>query len=313
MTTKLYYNVTGQTLVWDAPEGRPDTVTSVAVYPASTGDDGTAESATTGSATVETNPDTTFDAASGDGQADPRKCNLTATTGIVVGRQYLVTNSTGETEWVEVREIASADYVIARNPLANAYAASDTFESTRISISVDSTWIADEANISADSDPNPGYRVRWVYVKDSVTYVHDDYFDVVRYSGEDDVTPEDVDAESPGWINRLPTYHREDRGARLIDAAADDVHFDFFRYGFDDSMVRNREVKRKLVIKRAVLNQVRHSVDGGRAEFVPALEVARADYDALLMGLVTVTNKTAMDVDAEGGASVPTVVSLLEK
>lgn len=310
MSQKLYYNITGQSLVWDAPEGRPSSVTSVTVYPASSGDDGTAESATTGSASVETNPNTTFDDAAA---VLARTLPLAATTGIAIGRDYLITNATGEKEWVEVREITADVSVAVRNPIANAYASSDTFESTRVSISVDDTWIQDESNVSADMDPNPGYRVRWVYVVDSTTYVHDEYFDVVRYTGDHDVTGIDVDAVSHGWLSRLSTYHREDQGARAIDEAYSMLRFDLQMNGIDISMLRNRDVTRRLVIRRAIMAQQQSSVDAGRAEFAVALEESRREYDGLLAGLVTVVNRTAMDTDAEGGSTTPVAVSLLEK
>ena len=53
-TQQILYNVTGQSIYLDATEGRPSSVTSVAVYNDTAGDDDTTESATTGSAAVET-------------------------------------------------------------------------------------------------------------------------------------------------------------------------------------------------------------------------------------------------------------------
>src|SRR5436190_5204308 len=104
-TLDILYGVTGQSLVFDAPEGRPSSVTSSTVHENIAGDDEQAESATTGSASVETNPNTTFDAASGVDQTDPRKCFLAATTGITPGRTYLAVNATLERDWVEVMAV----------------------------------------------------------------------------------------------------------------------------------------------------------------------------------------------------------------
>ncbi len=250
-TIDILYGVTGQSLYFDCPEGRPSSVTSSTVYANTTGDNGTTESALTGSAAVETSPDTTFDAASGDGQADPRKCNLTATTGTAIGRVYLATNATLEREFVEVRAISSADHIIAREPLQNSYAATDTFVSTRITHSVDSTWVADSSNISGDIDPNAKYRWRLVYVVSSVTYVHDLYFDLLRYAGRHDVTPMDVDRKFPGWLDRLPTYYREDQGRALIDEAYKEIKYDLYNELKADQAIRNREVLNELVILRA--------------------------------------------------------------
>ncbi len=250
-TLDMLFNVTGQSLYFDCPEGRPSSVTSSTVYENTTGDDGTAESATTGSAAVETSPNTTFDAASGDGQSDPRKCNLTATTGCAVGRVYLATSATLESERIEVSAIASADYIIAREPLANSYAAADTFVSTRVTHAIDSTWVADSSNISSGIAPNAKYRWRLVYVVSSVTYVHDVYFDLLRYPARHDVTPMDVDRKFPGWMDRLPTYHREDQGRSLIDEAHREVKYDLYNELKGDQDIRNREVVNELVILRA--------------------------------------------------------------
>ena len=67
----VIYNVTGQSFYLDCPEGRPTSITSVTVLDWNAGDDDTAESATTGSAGLDA-VNTTFDAASGAGQTDPR-------------------------------------------------------------------------------------------------------------------------------------------------------------------------------------------------------------------------------------------------
>jgi hypothetical protein len=247
----LLFNVTGQSLYFDAPEGRPSSVTSSSLYESSTGDDGTAESALTGSPAVDTNPSTTFDAASGDGTADPRKCNLTATTSIAIGRPYLATNALGEKEMVEVTGIASADYVMAREPLVNSYTTADTFVTTRVTHAVDSTWIADSSNLS-HFDPNARYRWRLVYVVSSVTYVHDLGVDVLRYAGRHDVSPIDVDRRAPGWLDRLPTYYREDQGRTLIDEAYQAIKFDLYNLATPDQAIRNREALNELVTLKAV-------------------------------------------------------------
>lgn len=246
-TLDILFGVTGQSLVFDAPEGRASSITTSEVFETSTGDDGTAESATTGSAAVETSPNTTFDAASGSAQTNPQKCNLTATTGIAVGRRYLATNSLSQKEWVEVTAIASADYVLAREPLQNAYAAADTFVGTRIAHAIDSTWVADSNNLSPAFDPNPRYRWRLVYVVSSVTYIHDVYFDLVRYAARYDVTGLDVERRFAGWLRAVGTFERDDQGASVIAEAFQHVKFDLYNLGIADQSVRNREVANELV------------------------------------------------------------------
>lgn len=259
-TIDLLYGVTGQSLYYDAPEGRPSSVVSSAVYENASGDDGTAEGATTGVAAVETNPNTTFDAASGNGLTDPRICRITATTGCLVGRSYLATNATGERDWVEVAAITSGDSVVGRLPLANAYAAADTFVSTRIAHTIDSTWVADKTNLSGAFDPNPKYRWRLVYVVAGTTYVADVYFDLLRYAGRHDVTPGAVDQRARGWVERVSVEDREDQGRSVIDEAYQVVKFDLYNLSLPDQSIRNREVVNELVKLKAI-----ELVDGGEA------------------------------------------------
>ena len=202
---QLLFGETGQSLVWDAPEGRASAVNSVQVWRALTGDLGTAETATTGSASIDS-ANTTVDANSGASSANPRKLNVAATTNMVVGRRYLVTAATGESEWVLVQEIVAGDYIIAAHPLYNDYVSADTVVGTRLTISVHSTFVADTSKITDGlTDPNPGYRVRWDYTVASITRVHDAYFDLVRYAVQHTVQPIDMEALIPNWRDRLPT------------------------------------------------------------------------------------------------------------
>lgn len=293
----ILYNVTGQSLVFDCPEGRPSSVTSSAVYPNHYGDDDTAEDALDSTASIETNPDTTFDAASGDGQSDPRICNIAATTGIATGRRYLLTNATGETEWAEVRAITSAVSVQTRFPLRNAYANADTFESTRITHALDATWIADKTNISP-VDPNPHYRWRLEYVVDSVTYVAQVFFDLVRASGTTTVTGLDVDGAYPwlGWMHRLSSEDMEDGGARVIAEAYRQVKLKMSTAGRADEAARNREVIDDLVIHRAA--ELVAGMD------VQAIEIIRLRFDESYNNFI-IGAQTPFAATESGAASTP--------
>lgn len=296
-TQDILFNVTGQTLVFDAPEGRPSSVTSVAIFENETGDDGTAESAA-GSGSVETNPNTTFD---GTAAVGTRTLPVAATTGIAIGRRYLATNSTGEKEWIEVAQISSGVSVTSRLPVENAYATADTFQSARMTATVDSTWIADTNNISGDIDPNPRYRVVWTYVVSSVTYRRYSYFDVVRVAGQHQVTALDVDTAYPGWFENLPTYYREDQGRSLIDEAYRQVKLDFYAQEKADQMARNGEVVNDLVLHRALVcaEMAKVIAGGGSPE---AVKQAGDLYQLRLQGLISHV-KIPFATDS-GGAAV---------
>jgi hypothetical protein len=275
-TIDLLFGVTGQSLYFDAPEGRPSSVTSSALYEATTADDGTAEAATTGSAAVQT---------------DPRVCNVTATTGVTLGRSYLATSvANGEKEWIEAAAVVSGATVTAKRELQNAYTTSDTFVSTRITHAIDSTWVADTANLSGPFDPNARYRWRLVYVVASVTYVHDLYVDLLRYAGRHDVTPLDVDRRSRGWTERLEHSDREDQGRSVIDEAYQIVKFDLFNLDTPDQSVRNREVLNELVKLKAI-------------EMIDMTEPAAANYQARLEQFIA-WGKTHVQ-QSESGESGP--------
>jgi hypothetical protein len=308
----ILFGVASQTLVLDCPEGRPSSVTSVQVFYNYDGDDATAVSATTGSASVETNPNTTIDAASGDGQSNPRTINLTSTTGVSVGREYLITGSSSETEWAEIVEVSSGASATSRHPLRNAYVATDTFESTRISISLDDTWAADSDNISGDIDPNALYRVRWVYVVGSSTYVRDTYFDVVRYEGQHNVTGTDIDNMSPGFLDSLPHGHIEDQGRKLIDEAYKQVSIDLHQEGKADQMARQRDIVDELVKRKTLVlaSEARIYAGGGSLD---AVDAARTAYHARFDQLIRAKTAIPFATDAGGGATEVTPLGITRR
>ena len=299
---ELLYNVTGQSLVFDAPQGRPSSVTSFSVYENSDSDDSTAESALSGSPAVETNPNTTFDANSGPSSANPRKCNLTATTGIAVGRVYLATGTNGETEWVEVTEIGSADHVLARNPLHNDYVSTNTFQSTRISDTLSASWIADENNISSTVlRPGPRWRGRVVYVVSSLTYVADVYFDVVRYASRADIASTDVERIFPGFLSRVQTYDYDTQGRSTILAAREWVDAELYHLGMRDEELRDGRTYQRLVAFAANVEQHRQAfMAGGTSR--EQYEMARVELDEQIKKLIA-TGQTPIDTGGDGAAT----------
>ena len=302
---QLLFGETGQSLVWDAPEGRASAVNSVQVWRALTGDLGTAETATTGSASIDS-ANTTVDANSGASSANPRKLNVAATTNMVVGRRYLVTAATGESEWVLVQEIVAGDYIIAAHPLYNDYVSADTVVGTRLTISVHSTFVADTSKITDGlTDPNPGYRVRWDYTVASITRVHDAYFDLVRYAVQHTVQPIDMEALIPNWRDRLPSYHHTDEGRRIIDEAARQVRWDFHESGLTLSSLRSHDGLDELVRQKAWLLLERDAVAMGSGSTV-VLELAMRTYQSRLDQLVRVTSQLPMSSDTSGrGVVIP--------
>ncbi len=300
----LVFNVTGQSFFFDCPEGRPSSVTSAEVFPWGASDDTTAETATTGSATVETNPNSTFDAASGKSSANPKLCNLAATTSIAVGRTYLATDAQGAKEWVDVVSVDSGNSCTARHPLQRDYVSADTFESTRISISVLDAWIQNKNKITDNASATPGayWRIRWEYVVASVTYVHDSYADVVRYPGTHTVRPGDVDNASPGWLHRLPHDYMADNGSRLIDKAYHAVKMELRAECIADQLIRDQETLDHLVVLKTVEMTERARFYAGGGSF-DIYDDARNTYSGEYLRLVKARLTIPIATDT-GGAGV---------
>lgn len=272
---EILFDVTGQYLVWDAPEGRPSSVTAVRVLDADGNDDDEAEFEPTG--TVETSPNTTIASTSGYGQDDPTILNLTSGTGVTRGRTYLLTGTLGDVEWCPIVAITGAT-AYRRQPLRNSYAATSTFVSTRITAPVDGTWVADEDALSPESTTFPAYRVVWLYVVGGVTYRHQSFCDLVRYSARHTVLPVDVDSVEPGWIDRLPTDHQRDQGQGLIEQAFRAVRMDMLADAKALRWLRHLDVVNELVAYRAIERGAEAAVLAGAQDRAPALDVARAVY-----------------------------------
>lgn len=298
----IVFGVTGQVLVFDAPEGRPSSVTTVEVFRWDSGDDDDAELATSGAAAVEANPNTTTDAAAGASQTDPRRIPLTSTAGIVADRTYLLIGADLLKEWTDILELDATDAAFARHPLHNDYAIGTTFVSTRMSVAIDATWAADETNLDPSAGANPMYRVRWVYVVAGVTYVADTYFNLVRYAARHGVTPENVENMRAGWLDALPVDHRRDQGRRLIDEAYREVKIDLAGVELDDAAIAESEIVDELVrfktIERTEWSRFLASSDADQTRH----KAAEEQYGKRLDSFLRLTTKVPIR-DVDGSAA----------
>lgn len=295
----IRFNITGQTIHFDCPEGRPSSVTDVQVWQDTDGEEAQEETAV-GAGSVES-VNTTFDAASGVSQADPTLFALAATTNIAIDRQYLVTNAYSQKEWVEVLKITSADSVRIRNVPSYDYASADTFQSTRITATIDSTWVADKNNLSDPLRPRPHYRVAWTYVVSSVTYYATTWFDLVRKPFLTTVTPLDVDRLARGWLARLSTDDQAGNGQRCIDEAVHQVKLDLWERGVTAYALRNSDVLNELVRLRAVwLVSEQAFREGGVGQL--AMELDAKNYWDRVSNLVT-SSQAQIQVTADGAGS----------
>lgn len=307
----ITFDVDSQTVSFDAPEGRPSSVTSASVFRWDVSDDDTAEAAI-GTPAVETNPATTIDAASGAGQSDARILYVAATAGFEVGRTYLVTAADGYSEWFECAEIDSGNSVTAKHPLHNAYTTGDTAQSTRIQATVDATWVADESNMLGDEiGANPMYRVRWVYVVSGVTRVADTYFNLVRYPSAHGVRPQDVEVQAPGWLDMLPTDHRSDQGRNLIDLAYQKVRIDLHKIDLQAGNVAESEVIDEFVVLKTLELAAWSKLHAGAGDPQVA-QLSTKRYTDALDSLVRLVSRVPVR-DTSGAATAIVAVGLTRR
>lgn len=280
----LQFGQASQTIYWDVKQGRASGTPTVSVWDDNEGDDATAESATTGSASVETNPNTTTDASCGPDsvQTNMTKIPVTATTGFTIGRQYLITDATtGRSEWFECTGVVSGDYVLSRNPLSHLYASGSAVVGTRISITIDTTWISSTDNLSDPLDLYPRWRAACDYTVGGVAYHQAIYFDVARYVstfGTFGVNGVDCDRESPGWLDRLPTDYRVGQGEQVIIEAARQVKADLSHINRRDWAQRHSEQFHRLIAMQAEVRCQEAAFQHG-GQNLPQLERAKQKYD----------------------------------
>lgn len=307
-TQEVIFGLAGQSFFYDVPEGRPSSP-AVTVYPYSSDDDGTTESATTGSCSVDS-VNTTIVA---DVSAGSNTITVDDATGLARGRSYLLVGDDGRSELVEVAAFAGTD-VVLRQPLINAYAADATFQGCRITVAVNSTWVSTKSKVTdvLDStwrttivnqpDWSPGaagYRLRWTYTVDSVARLGVSFADLVRYQAKNLVTPLDVDRRFPGFFDRLPTDYRPDQGSTLIAEAFDAVKMDLLGDNQALRRIRNTEVIRDLVIARANVMASENAVLAGGSN-LDAVRTAREIYDRRYDQLM---REPKVPVDQTGGGA----------
>lgn len=300
----VIFDVEGQVVYHDATDGIPASVTSVEVFSWDASDDSDSESALDSPSTEVTYPFISLTAAAGPSQANPRLVTVGSTTGLVVGRVFVIRSSSGLQESVEIESIPSATTFTARHPLHNDFSTDAAIYSLRIQATIDPSWVADDGNL-VDAGANPHYRVRWVYsLLSGETRVADSYFNLVRYPGTTGVQPQDIESLVPGWLDSLPTDHRASQGRTLIADAYREVRLDLHQVDTSASSLAEAEVIDDLVRYKTIelgewAKFYKNSDDVSRAD------AATKRYTARLDALVRVVNR--VPVRDTTGAAAPTV------
>jgi hypothetical protein len=285
----------GQQVYLDAPEGRPSSVTSVEVWRDYEGDVQPVQLAV-GAPSIESFA-TTFNASSGASQSDATLCSLASTASLVRFRSYLATNAAGEQDWVPVERFVPGVSAYSQVPLLHDYVNGDTFVSTRMVATIDSTWVANLAYLSDPCRSAPLYRHVWTYTVGGVVCRTAGYFDLTRYTFSYTATPQDCDLSCPGWLARLPVDYRR-APERLLREAARQIRHDLWKRRIVDYAMRNSEVLNELVCRKAVELGFDAAVFANNAD--PALfDRAKARYETYL---AQIEPEMPIQSSSDGGA-----------
>jgi len=221
-------------------------------------------------------PATTLDAAAAAGQTT---IPLTATTGVTVGGQYIVTNATSESEWVTVAAITSGVSVTVRDDLEHTYASADAFESTALSV----TMTAGEADTA--------YRhcyARWTYEVGGQSQIDTSLFNVSIWTPRLTLTTQDILRREPRAVDMLGT--RQDLEDLIEDIWGNEILGDLGQ-SCDPGALLSAESLRIAVHYRVLAEIYLHAQDHEHSDRL--FDMYRGAWERVLQ-------QTPIDVDQSG-------------
>lgn len=268
----------GGTITYHAPE-RWDAspAPTVTLYAPEGGELVASQTATLG-------PSTTLDGAAAAGQTT---VPLTATTSVVVGDQYLITNATSESEWVTVEAITSGVSVTVRDDLLHTYASADVFCSTKLSVSVSSTEAA---------APHRSCYARWAYSVSSETRLDTSVFHLTRWSPRLNLTAQDILRREPRAIDLLGT--RQDIEELIEDIWENEILEDLAQ-SCDPGALLSGETLRMATLYRVIAEMYLHAQDAEHSDAL--MGMYRAAWERVLA-------TAPIDVDQSGSVGADDIV-----
>lgn len=238
---------TAGTLLYDPPEmGRASAATVIIYDP-----DGVQHVASQ-SATIDT-ANTTLSAGASAGAST---VTVTATTGITVGRRYLLTAAAGHREWARVVSVNTSTKVVTlAESLHYAYASADTFVGTRLSVAVSAVQATPRAE---------GYEARWSYTIASVAYYGISLFNIVRYPWPERILQTWEFKEHAGSLSGPELELASRAGLAFsdeIDTATDQVREDIRAKGYEPGRFKSALVFRRAVCARVLLTWAEQGIN----------------------------------------------------
>lgn len=241
----ITYALTGQAVEFYPPEvldGVPSAAASYRVW------DGTAGNAQdtvmSGTATMDTTS-LALDASSGVSQTNRRKVNLGSTTGLVVGRRYLLDEGDGRREVVRLVQIVTDDYALVEYDLVFDYTTTARLKGYRQVFTVDADWVADESNLN---DPETPYRIEWAYTIASTARRQWTYVDLVRVPKGHRLTEADLLRRDPDLKYQAPRSETGQGWTDFIQAGWERLQFDIDMYGLNANEVSDGKNLDELVL-----------------------------------------------------------------
>lgn len=292
-SSTLVYNLTGQLVEFYPPasevilQGFPTAAAAYTVFDGTQSNDDAAEFS--GTATLDT-VNTTVSSSSGVSQTNRRTINLTATTGIVVDRRYVVQNSNGQREIV-VPSLVTASTIEVDYDLSFDYESADVFRGIRHTFTVDATFIQDASKInvyglsvlsrghraSSSDTLSPPYRVQWVYSTDETKHAWT-YFDVARQQAKHSVTIRDFLGIIPDAPYHEPQGQKGQQLQKQIDAGWRRVQEDVRLDGKDVDAIREGPLLDDLVFKASVWMAAKANIKPDGWEVTEWEDTAMKDY-----------------------------------
>ena len=323
-TAEIIFNLTGQTIDVYPPEwveGIPSSATCSVFAPTRSNDD-TAEFSPT--VTISSVAET-VSAAAGFSEAQRNKLTTTTNvTGINVGDSYLMANAAGQRERVVVSGVTSATKVVTlRDDLAFDYASTvGTFKGLKMSITIDATFVADEAKLSAPwifNTVSPAivdrgvlpYRVVWKYTVNSVIRRYYSYFRLVRQPFTHSVVVRDIEEIWPDVLDHDSRNVRGQQLAPYIEAGVRRFRSDLLARGMYPERIRDSELVDAGVLRATLyVMSMAGLVPTARAGDAVYRDDVRKDYESLLQNAFTVTTKVPQDEGSKGSITTSAKSSL---
>jgi len=147
-------------------------------------------------------------------------------------------------------------------------------------------WADTAANLSDVPGPCRGlarYVLKWSYRLDGFDMSAISFADLVVHRADTLVTPADVDARFPGWIDSLPAEHQANQGADFIAEAFRAVRTEAVGDEHAQRKVRDASVLRELVhVRTNVIHLEQNTLYNSNAQLATAERTYRACYARLI-------------------------------